>query len=154
MQADAKAGAAPESATNGRLDGATPQPSASDPWLEDLGAVGLESLRWLSLRAERARVRMRRHVLELVAASPLVVFGMTVAALAGLEFARGVSGAWKALFAARPWLGQIAAGATLLALLVLALHLWVRASEQREIRRLKEKLEDDGPIPDPGAPDA
>lgn len=153
MQADAKAGAAPEGATNGRLDGASPQPHVSEPWLEDLGAIGLESLRWLSLRAERARVRVRRHVLDLVAAAPLVVFGMTVAALAGLEFSRGVSGAWKALFAARPWLGQIAAGATLLALLALTLHVWVRASDRREIRRLQEKLEDEGPSPESGAPD-
>lgn len=112
------------------------------PWLEDLGAVGLELVRWLRLRAERTRLALRRRLFEVAWALPLVAFGLTVAVLAGAAFARGVVGGALALFERAPWLGEIAAGLTLLAALLTALHLWMRASDARELERLRKEHDD------------
>ncbi|NUP95106.1 MAG: hypothetical protein HUU28_02975, partial [Planctomycetaceae bacterium] len=57
-------------------------------------------------------------------------------------FARGVVGGALALFERAPWLGEIAAGLTLLTALLTALHLWMRASDARELERLRKEHDD------------
>lgn len=122
------------------------------PWLEDLGAVGLELVRWLRLRAERSRLALRRRLFEVAWALPLVAFGLAVAVLAGAAFARGVIGGALALFERAPWLGEIVAGLLLLWGLLTALYLWMRASDARELERLRKEHDDDGEgTPPPGS---
>jgi hypothetical protein len=144
----------PEAGTEGRARADRGQAPPKGPWLEDLGAVGLELVRWLRLRAERTRLALRRRLFEIAWALPLVAFGLAVAVLAGAAFARGVIGGALALFERAPWLGEIVAGLTLLGGLLAVLHLWMRASDARELERLRREHEDDGAsTPHPG-PDA
>jgi hypothetical protein len=144
----------PEAGTEARARAGRETPPPKGPWLEDLGAVGLELVRWLRLRAERTRLALRRRLFEVLWALPLVAFGLAVAVLAGAAFARGVIGGALALFERAPWLGEIAAGLTLLGGLLAVLHLWMRASDARELERLRKEHEDDGESTPPSRPDA
>lgn len=125
-------------ASPGVREGVPPQdaPRAGSA-LADLGAVGLELARWLQLRAERTRLAWRRRFLEALWALPCLAFGLTVAVLAGVHFARGVVDGGRAIFARAPWLGELVAGAGLFALLLVGLRLWVRAIDARELARLR-----------------
>lgn len=116
-------------------------PSAEEPLLAELGALGLELARWLRLRAERTRLALRRRILQALWALPFFAFGLTVAVLAGVHFARGVGGA-RAVFERSPWLGELAGGAVLFVALISALHLWMRAADARELARLRTEHEE------------
>jgi len=130
-------------ASPGVREGVRPQDAPrEDSALADLGALGLEFARWLQLRAERTRLAWRRRFLEALWALPCLAFGLTVAVLAGVHFARGVVEGGRAIFARAPWLGELAAGAGLFALLLIGLRLWVRATDARELARLRARHEE------------
>ena len=139
-RADSAADASPGAREGVRPQDAPPEGSA----LADLGALGLELARWLQLRAERSRLAWRRRFLEALWALPFLAFGLTVAIFAGVHFARGVVEGGRAIFARAPWLGELAAGAGLLVLLRVGLHLWMRALDARELARLRAEHEEHG----------
>ncbi len=129
-------------ASPGVREGVRPQDAPREgSALADLGALGLELARWLQLRAERTRLAWRRRLLDALWALPCLAFGLTVAVLAGVHFARGTVEGGRAIFARAPWLGELAAGAGLFALLLVGLRLWVRAIDARELARLRERHE-------------
>lgn len=145
--------AGPEAKSEGRARADRGRPPEG-PWLEDLGAVGLELVSWLRLRAERARLGLRRRLFGLAWSLPFVAFGFAVAVLAGLAFARGVIGGAMVLFERAPWLGEIVAGLALLWGLLTVLYFWMRASDARELARLRREHEDDGEHATHPGPDA
>jgi hypothetical protein len=128
----------------GAREGAHSQsPPTEEPLLAELGALGLELARWLRLRAERTRLALRRRILQALWALPIIAFGMTVAVLAGVSFARGVLGGARAVFERAPWLGELAGGALLFVALLSALQMWIRAADARELARLRAEHEDE-----------
>lgn len=102
------------------------------------GALG--ELRTLAnVRSDRLLLRLRRHLEGLQDA--IVWWSATLAlTLAGIALvAIGLTGALRAVFAQRPWLAELLAGALLLAI-ALALRFGRRAlAERRAIRRLERK---------------
>ena len=92
--------------------------------------------------ADRARLRLRRIVARAQGLVALSIGAIVMIAAGALFLAVGLDGAFRALFADRPWLGDLVAGLVLLASLAAA---WLGARAARgsaEARRLEKKYDE------------
>jgi hypothetical protein len=148
-------------APNGVGDRKAPEATApqdpNDPWVRFASHLDglLDDLRVLgNVRSDRLRLRLRR---ALGGAQRAAVFGLATAALAVagvVVLAIGTLRAFDALFAVRPWLGGLAAGASLI-LAAAALSIVRSARANRAfVRRLEEKYaaRESEPRPDASIP--
>lgn len=97
--------------------------------LKILGSVG----------SDRMQLRLRRLLARTLEALVLGVVALVLVVAGAVLLASGVTGGLRALFAERPWLGEIVAG---LALLVIVASVWFAArgsSERATTRRLERK---------------
>jgi len=93
------------------------------------------------VRSERVRLRVRR-LLARLQRDVLIALALAVSVLSGVVLvAIGVAGLFRVLFAERPWLGQLVAGA----MLIMAGVTWAGVrrllTERAELRRLEAKHE-------------
>ncbi|HEX6885328.1 MAG TPA: hypothetical protein VF530_18280 [Planctomycetota bacterium] len=112
--------------------------------LAERGAEILAEVRaLLRLRAEESRLRWRRLRWAL---ARVLLAGTAAAALAvagAVYLARGLAHALAAAWPERPWLGELLAGAILLALVAAGVALARAREEQRELERLRRTLGQD-----------
>jgi len=112
--------------------------------LAERGGEILAELRTLlRLRAEESRLRWRRLRWTLVQALMAGAAAMALAVAGALYLARGLAHALAAGLPERPWLGELLAGAILLALVAGGVALARAREERRELERLRRTLERD-----------
>lgn len=95
----------------------------------------------IEVYADRARLSVRRKIVQAV-----IVFGIVVCAAvwlgaAALATLRGVCGGLTELWGGRAWLGDLSGGVLALSFAAGAFALYVRVSSRREHRKLKAKYE-------------
>jgi hypothetical protein len=95
-----------------------------------------------SVDAERARLRLCRWMARVRSLVAVSVGTIVLLAAAAVILAVGVDGAFRALFADRPWLGDLVAGLVLI-VSIAATWLGVRAAtDSAEAERLERKYAD------------
>lgn len=121
---------AADRATDGRPAAAQARDESVPQLLADFAVVAGSVRKLLELRAERRKLAMRRFA-ERAALVALVAAVAGPLALAGVAwFVVGVSQALHVVFEGRPWLANMATGASILAFLCAA-WLWSRARLRR-----------------------
>lgn len=112
--------------------------------LADLAEMRAAGLRLAKLRADRAKLALRR---TLFLAAMLAIVGLAAAVALGAAavlLVSGLAGALNALFESRVWVGELAAGAIVL-LGALAAVAWLRRASLRAFaRELERKYEGGG----------
>ena len=137
----------PDSVTKPGTNGGAPaQPDELAGLLEltfDRLSSSLEELRILgSVHTDRARLRLRRVIAGAQVVVILSIVAMVCAAAGTVLVASGLAGTFRALFADRPWIGDLVAGVVLLGSVA---TVWVGlrlSAESSEAKRLEKKYAD------------
>lgn len=99
-----------------------------------------------SVQAERVRISVRDLALRIALGVLIAAACVTAAVTATLHAARGVSAAVSELASGRTWVGDLAAGITMLALVVGGLQFWAKRLRKRNLARMLARFQRTEPI--------